>query len=91
MARQLNVVGIYRLTMKTTPITSDNQPTIQGDMKRIKAKWIEVIVYETSSEDEFYGFTRHQGLRCMQEADVIVANRLTDEMEDVSDKIYTRD
>lgn len=90
--RKPKIVGIYRLTMK---MDSDNfrQSAIQGVMKRIKAKGIEVIVFEPAlQEDEFYNSKVIKDFAKFKElSDVIVANRLSEEIKDVVDKVYTRD
>ncbi|SJZ77051.1 nucleotide sugar dehydrogenase [Anaerorhabdus furcosa] len=90
--RNPKIVGIYRLTMK---MDSDNfrQSAIQGVMKRIKAKGIEIVLYEPAMNEDF--FFNSKVIKDLNEfkqiSDIIVVNRLSDEIKDVEEKVYTRD
>lgn len=97
IARQIlknnpKVVGIYRLTMKTD---SDNfrESAVQGIMKRINAKGVPIIIYEPAMNDKlFFGAeVTHDLNRFKEKADIIIANRMSDDIKDIESKVYTRD
>lgn len=92
IAREPHTVGIYRLTMK---MGSDNfrSSAIQGIIKRLRAEGKKIIIYEPAIKDRmiFYSPVMNDLLEFKQRSDVIVANRWSDELEDVKDKVYTRD
>ena len=92
LAKRPQTVGIYRLTMKKK---SDNfrHSAIQGVMRRIREKGVDIVIYEPAwKEDMFHDFrVIHDLSHFKMISDVIAVNRITEELADVSDKVYTRD
>lgn len=92
LEKEPRVVGIYRLTMKTD---SDNfrQSAIRGIMKRLKGEGVQLVIYEPTLHQKYFEGDRviDSLPQFIEEADIIVANRMTQELEDVRDKVYTRD